>query len=164
MAVTPEIKQIAQSLTQKQMHTQKPPDRRMLYGTIALLAIGFFVLVALAFVFSSVFELPGGKCIGIIEINQPIMTESVSESIFVKGTPGSADFAKEIEKLEEKENVAALLLVVNSPGGSVVATREIYLPLKNLSKPKVAYFRKLRPLAGIISQQQLITLFQILML
>src|SRR3989338_6190793 len=148
MAVTPEIKQTAQSLPQKQIHTQKSPDKRMLYGTIAILAIGFFVLVALAFVFSSVFELPGGKCIGVIEINQPITTESTPESIFAKGTPGSADFAKEIEKLEEKDNVAALLLVVNSPGGSVVATREIYLPLKNLSKPKVAYFREVAASGG----------------
>ncbi|MDD5336849.1 MAG: signal peptide peptidase SppA, partial [Candidatus ainarchaeum sp.] len=35
-----------------------------------------------------------------------------------------------------------VLFVVDSPGGSVVGSQEIYRAVKNLSKPKVAYFRE----------------------
>ncbi len=56
--------------------------------------------------------------------------------------PVSEEIAASIRKLDSRDDVGAVVVVVNSPGGSVVATREIYDAVKGLEKPKVAYFRE----------------------
>ena len=56
--------------------------------------------------------------------------------------PSSEEIANKIEELDKREDVGAVVFVINSPGGSVVASREIYTSIVNLSKPKVGYFRE----------------------
>jgi protease-4 len=47
-----------------------------------------------------------------------------------------------IGALNQRDDVGAVVFVFNSPGGSVVATREVYESVKGLDKPKVSYFRE----------------------
>jgi protease-4 len=120
----------------------------MLYGTILLLAVGFFIIVGMVFLFADTLSLPGAKCVGVVEINNEITTQSIPVSIFADGVPGSADIASAVESLNKRDDVGAVVFVINSPGGSTVASREIYQSMKDLKKPKVAYFREVAASGG----------------
>lgn len=113
-----------------------------IYITAALLFGGFVALIALVFILVGFFPSLFGKCVAVVKINQPLTTEGMESSLFYEGEPGSGEIARAIEKLDERNDVASVVFVINSPGGSVVATHEVYDAIKNLSKPKVAYFKE----------------------
>jgi len=56
------------------------------------------------------------------------------------GYASSASIAGQIRAAEESSEAGAILLDVDSPGGSPVASKEIYDAVANASKPVVAYF------------------------
>lgn len=112
------------------------------YGGIILLGIAFLVFLGILLLSSVSVPVLGSKCVAIVNINQEITTESEQASLFAEGIAGSEEIADSIRELDKRDDVGAVLFVMNSPGGSVVATREIYDAVKNVSKPKVAYFRE----------------------
>jgi protease IV len=64
-------------------------------------------------------------------------TKSVA-IIEVKGViADSEQIIKKIKEYKENDNVAAVVLRINSPGGSAAASQEIYEELKKLAKEKV---------------------------
>ncbi len=64
-------------------------------------------------------------------------TKSVAV-IEVKGViSDSEETIKKIKEFKENDNVAAVVLRVNSPGGSAAASQEIYEELKKLAKEKI---------------------------
>ncbi|MBN2225709.1 MAG: signal peptide peptidase SppA [Deltaproteobacteria bacterium] len=64
-------------------------------------------------------------------------TKSVAV-IEVKGViADSEEIIKQIKEYKENSNVAAVVLRVNSPGGSAAASQEIYEELKKLAKEKI---------------------------
>lgn len=112
------------------------------YGGILLLGIAF--LVFLGVLLLSSFSGPlFGKCVAVVDINSEITTASTPLGLFGEGSPGSEDIANAVEALGKRDDVGAVVFVIDSPGGSVVATREIYSAVKALEKPKVSYFREL---------------------
>ena len=117
-------------------------NKNGLYLTAGLLVLGFIILVALVFIFAGFYPRLFGKCVAVVKIDQELTTEGIPSSLFSSGSPSSMDIANAIEKLDERPDVSAVVLVMNSPGGSVVATHDIYDAVKNLSKPKVAYFKE----------------------
>jgi protease-4 len=54
----------------------------------------------------------------------------------------SSDIIKMIEKAEEKEEIKAILLEIDSPGGAPVATDEIAQVVKDAEKPIIAVIRE----------------------
>ncbi|MFH2106437.1 MAG: signal peptide peptidase SppA [Candidatus Micrarchaeota archaeon] len=125
------------------MRNEKSSNRNnTIYGTVLMLALGFIVLIGLMFVFSDGFHLGKKGCVAIVNINREITVESTPQSLFVESVPGSEDIANAIYGLNDRNDVAAVVFVINSPGGSVVGSREIYNSVLNLSKPKVGYFRE----------------------
>jgi protease-4 len=82
------------------------------------------------------------ECVGVIEINGVISTETSSGGLFGTPTIGSGDVVKQIQEAESRGEIKAVVFEVNSPGGSVVASKEIYEAVRDLRKPKVAYFRE----------------------
>jgi len=54
----------------------------------------------------------------------------------------SSDIIKMIEKAEDKTNIKAILLEIDSPGGAPVATDEIAQAIKDAKKPTVAVIRE----------------------
>ena len=54
----------------------------------------------------------------------------------------SSDVVKFIEKADENTQVQVILLEINSPGGSAVASDEIAAAVKNTEKPVVALIRE----------------------
>ncbi|HSB47449.1 MAG TPA: signal peptide peptidase SppA [Candidatus Bilamarchaeum sp.] len=119
------------------------PPLGLVVGTGLLLVLAFMALIALFFILSALTPSFVGKCVAVVDLNTEISVDGTAPSVFGgPGTPGSAEIASAIDSLNGRDDVGAVLFVVNSPGGSVVATREIYSSVKNLDKPSVAYFRE----------------------
>jgi protease-4 len=122
-------------------------------GKLPYIILGFFtagfVVLVLAAVISLALEGPIlGQCVAVVEINGEITTESSVPSMFTDGSYGSYELSQKIRHLQDQDEVAAVLLVVNSPGGSVVASDELYRAVDSLEKPTVAYFREVAASGG----------------
>ncbi len=124
-------------------------------GTSPLLMAGIVVLVALMIVAGLALLVGGasvgsiGKgCVGVMTIDGEIVAQDTPDSLLSSGQAGSETIARQIEDANSRPEVKALVVVVNSPGGSVVASREIYEALKAYDKPKVAYFREVAASGG----------------
>jgi protease-4 len=114
---------------------------------LPLLVVGFFgigFLILLAFVLLALAgdEPLGGECVGVVEISGEITTESFPSSIFSDGSYGSYELGQRISAINGREDISSVLLVINSPGGSVVAGDELYRAIDSLDKPTVSYFRE----------------------
>jgi len=119
------------------------PNAGVLIGTALALALIFVAVIALFFVLSALTPSLLGKCVAVVNVDMPLSVEGAPASVFGgAGYPGSEELAKTISSLDGREDVGAVLFVFNSPGGSVVATREVYQSVKELEKPKVSYFRE----------------------
>ncbi len=80
-----------------------------------------------------------GPAVAIIEISGPIVSGRAS-SFSESSVAASEDVIDVIRWSAQDPDVEAILLVVNSPGGSVVASDVIYNALKNVQKPIVVLF------------------------
>lgn len=119
------------------------PNVGLIAGTGLLLILAFILLLALFFVLSALGPSLVGKCVAVVDVNMPLTIEGTQPSVFGGyGSPGSEELASIIEDLDQRQDVGAVLFVFNSPGGSVVATREVYASVKGLNKPTVSYFRE----------------------
>ena len=88
------------------------------------------------------------ECVGHMKVSGELVTGSAAGGIFSAGTTGSDEYVQMIEDAGERGDVKALVIEVDSPGGSVVASREIHDAVRDLSKPKVAYFREVAASGG----------------
>jgi len=116
--------------------------RRLIFGTALLLALFFIILVVFFVILAKFLPYLGGKCVAVVDINMPLSVEGSPTTLVNPGYPSSEQLANSIRELNERDDVAAVLFVFNSGGGSVVATHEIYNAVKELKKPKVSYFRE----------------------
>lgn len=118
----------------------------MMFGLSSLIILGILIIAG---IFIGIgFLTPEPDSIAVIEINGEITTLETDNSLFSSGVIGSEQIAKSIRNLNNKDNVKAVVFVINSPGGSAVATGEIYNAVKELNKPKVAYFREMAASGG----------------
>ena len=130
---------------------KKPTRNTGIYLLVFLLVAGFLVLIGFVFLLAGSQDssfLASDKCIAVVDIDQELTTQHTDPSILSQGAPGSEDIAKAIEALNKRDEVGSVLFVINSPGGGVVASREIYLAVEELKKPKVGYFREVAASGG----------------
>jgi protease IV len=66
---------------------------------------------------------------------------SGGNSFFGDDTASAEDIVENIKKAEENPSIKAILLDINSPGGSAVASEEIATAIKNAEKPVIALIR-----------------------
>ncbi len=126
----------------------KKNDKKLPYLVLGFFTVGFLSLLFLAF-FSLVASGPlMGECVAVVEINGEITTQTISPSIFSEGVYGSYEISRKIYELDDDDNIAAVLFVINSPGGSVVGSDEIYRAVDSLDKPTVSYFREVAASGG----------------
>ncbi|NPA22468.1 MAG: signal peptide peptidase SppA [Candidatus Micrarchaeota archaeon] len=113
---------------------------------IAIIALVGLVFIGLIMVFT--FSLPkfGGKCIAVMEIEGPIYLKGY-EGWFEK-VYGAEDYILAIEEAQNRSDVAGLFVVINSPGGGVVASDIIYRKLRAFNKSKVAYIEEVGASGG----------------
>lgn len=117
-------------------------NKSLLLGTVLFLVIGFIALIVLFIGFTALVPSFMGPCVAVVNIDTEIMAQGTPDSLFAEGLPGSEDYAAIFRSLDAREDVGAVVIVFNSPGGSVVATREIYEPVNEMQKPTVSYFRE----------------------
>ncbi len=117
-------------------------------GIIIIAALSLVAIVAAAGLSNSGNSQAGSSlsglfdqsCVGVIDVSGEITTQDTPQGLFSQGSAGSGTIADEIKQADNDPNVKALLFVIDSPGGSVVATQEIYDAIEKSGKPKVAYF------------------------
>lgn len=91
-----------------------------------------------------------GPAVAIIDVSGQIVYGSTSEfSLTGAGaTAASGNIARLINQAARDPQVRAILLRVNSPGGSVIGSDEIYHALKESGKPVVVYMGELAASGG----------------
>lgn len=118
------------------------PKSGLLLGTGLLLILAFLAVIILFFIFSALTPSLVGPCVAVVTVDMPLTVEGAPPTLFDSGYASSGQLAYTIESLNSRDDVGAVLLVFNSPGGTVVATGEVYRAVDGLEKPKVAYFRE----------------------
>ncbi len=83
-----------------------------------------------------------GGCVGVLELNGEISTSSGY------GYISSYDLIALLRSADERPDIRSLVLIVNSPGGSAVASNEIYTYLKKMNKPIVIYMADIATSGG----------------
>ena len=92
--------------------------------------------------FSSVFKVEDfGDKIAIIPIKGVITTDGF-EDILRSGGVSSTSIVKSIQKANSDSSVKGIILEINSPGGTVVASKEIANEVKKSNKPVVSLIRE----------------------
>jgi len=110
----------------------------IIIGAVLFLGMATFVTIIVALVSSE----PTGGNVAVIPIKGIITSES-SDSLFSTGGASSSSIVDLIEKADKNPRIKAIVLEINSPGGSAVASDEIGQALKNVDKPKIAWIREL---------------------
>ena len=122
----------------------KPKNKKIALAVIFTL---FLFVSVVAFALILAFNVPvNDKCVAVVRINGEITAESTN-SLF-EDHPGSEEIAEAIRKLNDRDDVGSVLVVINSPGGSVYGSREIYEALESLDKPKVTYMKEIAASGG----------------
>lgn len=121
----------------------KAKKEHLLYAGIGIAALALVILLSLAVASFSGGMSFGSGCVGVININGELVTQGSGSTLFSQGTMGSDEISKIIKDTDNRSDVKAVVFVIDSPGGSVVASREIYSTVKSMKKPSVAYFREM---------------------
>jgi len=112
-----------------------------------IFAIALLIIIAYAFALPF-FSLPMEGCVGVVEISGPIITADIPSSMFSDETRGSETISEEIESANKRSDVKAVLLLIDSPGGSVVASKQIFDAVHGLNKSTVAYINEMAASGG----------------
>jgi len=106
-------------------------------GIAALLSCCGIIAAPLMFLESGQTSISMGSGVALIEI-RGVITSEPTYTMAGFGT-GSHIIIENLRSAERDPSAKAVLLYINSPGGSVVASDEIYRVLKQMTKPVVAY-------------------------
>ncbi|MEW6095229.1 MAG: signal peptide peptidase SppA [bacterium] len=79
--------------------------------------------------------LPEKKKIGVVHIYGMISFPE-DASGFYKRLHGTEDIIRQLKKFQKDDSICAVILKMNSPGGTVAAVQEIYQQVQNLKKAK----------------------------
>jgi len=119
------------SMISHQAPRNENTPRISVWKTIGILLLAVFVIM---FILNYLLPTMGiGGCIGVIRINGEIMTGTGY------GIVSSDETISFINQAESRPDVKGILVMINSPGGSPVASKDIYEALKESEKPVVAY-------------------------
>ena len=123
----------------------KTPQQNFRWGyaifVLLLLSILGFIAVGILSLFAGVDVGSLSGNVALIPIHGVILGSDDSESFFESVT-SSIDAVKFIEKAGKNSNIKAIILEINSPGGSAVASEEIANAVKKTNKTTVAWIRE----------------------
>lgn len=124
----------------------KAPQQNFKWGYAIYVVFLLFFIGVIASVFISFFSgvdvesLSGNVAIISIE---GIITSSEEEGLSFESVAPSPEIIELIEKADENSNIKAIILEINSPGGSGVASEEIANAIKKTNKTTVAWIREI---------------------
>src|SRR3989338_979115 len=113
------------------------------YAIFVLLLLGMlgFIAVGMLSLFAGIDVESLSGNVALIQIHGVITGSEDSESFF-ETTTSSLDAVELIEKADENPSIKAIILEINSPGGSAVASEEIANAVKKTNKTTVAWIRE----------------------
>ncbi|MBR9700808.1 signal peptide peptidase SppA [Candidatus Woesearchaeota archaeon] len=120
--------------------------KQKLWTSLIIIFALFIVGTMVAAMFGADAEEFGANT-AIIRVIGPIMGDSAG-GIFSEGVTGSSDVVDLLEKARLDNGIKAVIIEVNSPGGSAVASDEIGQAIKALDKPVVAWIREIGASGG----------------
>lgn len=118
--------------------TRKGWGKGILKLAIGIVAV-FVLSIISIFVITSLLGVQQPKTVAVLNIDVPITTKGIEPTIFSDGIPAAKDIADKIKELNKRGDVAAIVIVVDSPGGSATATHTVYNAVKDVDKPIVVY-------------------------
>jgi protease IV len=109
----------------------------------------FFAIIFGLFILISLFApSPEKECIGRIKINGEIVYDAPQPLIGESSAPTPEYIGGLLKEAQADNNVKAILIEINSPGGSAVASKEIYDEIRDAKKPTIAYFAEVAASGG----------------
>ena len=105
---------------------------------VAALAIFLFLVLPVVIILASKETLLGN--VAVIKINGEIAPEDAG-GIFSQGSASSSAISELIEEADSDPGIKAILIEIDSPGGSAVASEEIMNSIRKTKKPTVALIR-----------------------
>jgi protease-4 len=128
-------------------------QKKLLWGLV--IAALLLVVIGACVGFASIVKLIGGgdglsfgDAVAIVYVEGAIVYGNAPDSLGSQDMAFSGEVVKSLERAENDGAVKAIVLYVNSPGGSVVASDEIYRKVKELNKPVVAYMGEMAASGG----------------
>ena len=104
----------------------------------AVLVVAGIIFIGVPLIFLLMSALPQPACVGLVKVNGVLTTES-ADGWGGSGLMSSDDFTVLMEEAKDRSEIKAVVFEINSPGGSVVASGEMYRAVKELDKPKVMF-------------------------
>ncbi len=114
-------------------------------GTLRLIGILVLVILVGLVLLNVLPSVNIGGCVGVLEISGPI---SASSSFNTVGTGVTLHL---IETAKDRPEIKSLVVLINSPGGSVVASKEVYYALRDVNKPITAYIGEIGASGGYLA-------------
>jgi len=112
---------------------------RVALVVVALALLGVFACAVVAVLARIGGDLMPGRGIGVVRIEGVIVSASQG-GFSANATVADERVIADLERADNDPSIAAIVLRINSPGGGVVASDEIYRAVKRVEKPVVAYF------------------------
>jgi len=78
--------------------------------------------------------------VAVVQIHGPITIDSTNTLTF--SSVSSSSILSNINKAQKNKNIKAIILDINSPGGAVVASKELARVVKESEKPVIAWIRE----------------------
>ena len=123
----------------------KIPQQNFRWGyaifVLLLLSILGFIAVGIISLFAGVDVESLSGNVALIPIHGVILGSEDSQSFF-ESVATSPDIVEMIEKADKNPNIKSIILEINSPGGSAVASEEIANSVKKTNKTTVAWIRE----------------------
>ena len=135
---------VASSTNKKSSKLIKKPWQDVLLTIAGIFCVGLFLIFIM---FSFLLSLgasqteTGSSNVALIPVEGAIMGTS-SGGYFDSGVASSESLVAQIESANEDEDIEAIVLYINSPGGSAVASDEIASAVLLSEKPTVAVIRE----------------------
>lgn len=100
------------------------------------------ILWIISYALSSFVATDLGDKIAVIPIEGTLVSSDMT-SLVGRSTVLSKTIVSFLKEAERNDNIKGILLEINSPGGTVVASKEVVEAVRNAQKPVVAYIREI---------------------
>lgn len=114
---------------------------------LIIVSILLLLYISAFFVAKNIQEIPIGNKIAVVPV-YGFITIGNHESIIQQPVASSNAIIASLEQAEKDSSVKAIILEINSPGGTVVASYEIANKVKSMNKPVVALIREVGASGG----------------
>jgi protease-4 len=107
----------------------------IILSALTVLIVGGFGMILIGVAMGGGSSSAVGARVGLVELSGPIMDEGTG-SLIGGRTLGARDVIESLEEARKDDSVKAVVLRVNSPGGSAAASQEIYNAIRRLRAKK----------------------------